>query len=418
MSELTLDDLAGRESFGAGRAHDQVTFLPEPTVRPRRYTLISVDDHLVEPLHMFEGRLPRNLAERGPTVVTRADGCQEWHYDGNVLPNIGMNAVSGRPVSEYGVEPLRFDQMRRGCWDIEARIADMDINGVYASLNFPSMLPGFAGQKFSLGRDPELGLATLRAWNDWHIDEWAGPHPDRIIPCQIAWLRDPVFAAAEIRANAARGFKAVSFPEAPHKLGLPSLHSGEWDPFLEACADTGTVVCLHVGSSSTTVSTAPDAPADTVAVLFFVNSLLAVTDWLYSKVAVRFPTLRVALSEGGIGWVPCLLDRIDHCMRYQEFTGGWTGIDIHPTEVLRRNFWFCTIDDPSGFDLRDRIGVDRIMIESDYPHADSTWPDTQADLAQQISGLPKHDIERITWRNASELFRHPVPQAVLDDVID
>jgi predicted TIM-barrel fold metal-dependent hydrolase len=412
-NSVSLDELASRPSFGAGRRPLVVTFLPEPEPRPRRYTVISVDDHLVEPPHLFEGRVPRRFADRAPRVIAQDDGREVWLYDGTVMPNVGMNAVSGRPVSEYGMEPVRFDEMRRGCWDIHARIADMDLNGVYASLNFPSMLPGFAGQKFSLGADAELGLAVLRAWNDWHLEEWAGTNPDRIIPCQIPWLRDIELGAAEIRANARRGFKAVSFPEAPEKLGLPTLHSGAWDPFLEACAETSTVVCLHVGSASSITTTAPDAPADTTSVLFFVNSILAATDWLYSKVAVRFPDLRIALSEGGIGWVPALIDRIEHCFRYQEFTGGWAGVDIGPVDVLRRNFWFCTIDDPAGFELRHRVGVDRIMVESDYPHADSTWPDTQIELAAQLRDVPDDEADLMTWKNASELFRHPVPAHVL-----
>src|SRR6202035_4078653 len=115
-----------------------------------------------------------------------------------------------------------------------------DINGVYASLNFPSFLPGFAGQRLQLTtKDPELAMAAVRAWNDWHLEEWAGPYPDRIIPCQIPWLLDPVIGAGMIRDNAARGFTAVTFTEAPSRLGLPTIHSGHWDPLLEACAETG-----------------------------------------------------------------------------------------------------------------------------------------------------------------------------------
>ena len=99
------------------------------------------------------------------------------------------------------MEPARFDEMRRGCYDIEARVADMDLDGVYATLCFPSLIAGFAGTIFAESKDPELGLACLRAWNDWHIEEWAGPHPDRIIPLQLAWLNDPEIAAADVRAQ-------------------------------------------------------------------------------------------------------------------------------------------------------------------------------------------------------------------------
>ena len=82
--------------------------------------------------------------------------------------------------------------------------------------------------------------------------------------------------------------------------------------------------------------------------------------------------------------------------------------------MLRRNFWFCALDDDAGHGVRDRIGVEHILVESDYPHADSSWPDTQAMLVRQLrdQGVPDDEARRITWRNASELFRHPVPDAL------
>jgi len=393
----------------------KVTFLPEPERRPRRFTIISVDDHVVEPPDLFEGRLPSRFVERGPRVIEDADGRQQWHYEGT-RPSVGLNAVVGRPLSEASFDPARFDEMRKGSWDPRARVADMDINGVYASLNFPSALGGFAGQRLQLAtRDPEMAMAVVRAWNDWHLEEWAGPRPDRIIPCQLPWLLDPRIAADMIRENAARGFHAVTFTEAPEKLGLPSLHTGYWDPFLRACADTGTVVCLHVGSGSSAPTTAPDAPGDTIGVLFFAYAMFACVDWLYSRVAVRFPDLKICLSEGGIAWVAGLLDRLDHVRRYDEIYGTWPKNEPTPAEVLQRNFWFCALDDPSSFKLRHRIGVENLLLESDYPHLDSTWPDTQRVVARSIGDLPEDEIRKITWENASRLFRHPVPDAIAVD---
>ena len=414
---LDIDDLAANTGFTvAGRGGPRtVTFLPEPVRAERRYTVISADDHIVEPPTTFEGRIPAALADRAPRVVETADGRQVWTYDGVELPNVGFNAVVGRPVSEYSFEPVRFDEMRRGAWDIDARIADMDLNGVYASLNFPSFLPGFAGQRLQLTtKDPSLAMASVRAWNDWHLEEWAGPYPDRIIPCQIPWLLDPVVGAAMIRDNAARGFHALTFPEDPSRLGLPTIHSGHWDPLLEACAETGTVVNLHIGSSGASPATTADAPPDVVGVLFFGYAMFAAVDWLFSRLPVRFPSLSICLSEGGIGWVPGLLDRLDHMTRYSSMYGTWQG-ELTPSEVLQRNFWFCAIEETSTFALRERIGVGHILLESDYPHCDSTWPQTQAVIGEEIGGLPAADIRAITWENASQLYRHPVPPAVQDD---
>jgi predicted TIM-barrel fold metal-dependent hydrolase len=410
-----LDDLERNTDFTKA-TKGKVTFLPEPDRQPRRYLVISVDDHVVEPPHTFVGRMPSKYADRAPRVEEK-DGAHIWVYEGREIPNIGFNAVVGRPVDEYGFEPVRFEQMRRGAWDIDARIADMNLSGIYASLCFPSALPGFAGQRLQLGiGDPDLALATVRAWNQWMLEDWCGKYPDRMIPSQLPYLLDPERGAEEIYRNAERGFKAVAFTEGPHQLGLPSLHTGHWDPFLRACAETGTVVNLHIGSSGTSPGTADDAPPDVAGTLFFGYAMFATVDWLFSRVAVRFPELKIVSSEGGIGWVPALLDRLDHMKRYSSMYGTWDGIELSPADVLRRNFWFCAVDDPSAFELRHRIGVENILLEQDYPHCDSTWPDTQAVICQEIGHLPHEDVTRIAWQNAAELYRHPVQAAVLADL--
>jgi predicted TIM-barrel fold metal-dependent hydrolase len=411
----SLEDLANDLSFTKASTGEEkkVTFLPEPEPAERRYLIISADDHIVEPPHTFEGRMPAKFGDRVPHVVEK-DGKEIWLYDGKEIPNVGFNAVVGRPVSEYSFEPARFSEMRRGAWDIDARVADMNLNGVYASVNFPSFLPGFAGQRLQLGVDPELARAAVEAWNDWHIDEWAGRYPGRMIPCQIPWLGDPNEAADMVRRNAERGFKAITFSEAPDKLGLPSIHSGHWDPFIAACAETDTVINLHIGSSGQSPATSADAPPDVVGVLFFAYAMNAAVEWLYSKYPVKYPGLKICLSEGGIGWVAGLMDRLDHMLSYHSMYGTWTS-DLTPAEVLKRNFWFCAVEDPSAFVQLDRIGVENVLIESDYPHCDSTWPNTQRVAHDEIGHLPADVKERITWRNAAELYGIDVPQSVIDD---
>jgi predicted TIM-barrel fold metal-dependent hydrolase len=378
--------------------------------------VISADDHLVEPRHLFEGRLSARLQDRAPYVRTTSRGHEIWVFDGRKYDQVGLNAVvglDGRPGRERTappMEPVRFDQMRRGCWDPAARVADMDVAGIWASVNFPSQITGFCGSVYSGCSDPELGQACVRAFNDWYAEEWVGAHPERFVPMGITFLADPEVAAAEIRRNAARGFVAVSLPEQPHRLGYPSLHSGWWDPVLAACVETGTVVCLHVGSSGM-MDMALDGPlVEMGATLFSSLSLAACVDWLWSGVALRFPELRIVMSEGGIGWVPMLADRLDYiCQWSGHGRGGWPSAELTPTEVLLRNFWFCTLDDPSIWPIRDRIGVDHVMVEVDYPHADSTWPDTQALLADRLAGLPPEERRLVRSANAAALFRHPPP---------
>jgi predicted TIM-barrel fold metal-dependent hydrolase len=400
--------------------------LPDPEARPVRYTVISVDDHLVEPAHMFEGRLPERLQERAPRVLWTPEGRQVWDFDGERFPEVALNANAGRRFTKPGDEPGRYDQIRPGCYDVDARVADMDLNGVWASMSFPSRITGFCGTVYSKCPDRELGLATLRAWNDWLYEEWYSPYPDRIIPLGVTYLTDPELAAAEIRRNAARGFRAVGMPERPQHIGLPSLFSGYWDPIIEACVETDTVLSLHAGNSGTyDLGELPESgnyASDGLALgmlsvrgevglaLFPQLALCACVEWLFSGYPDRYPTLKISLAEGGIGWVAMLLDRLDQMI---DRRGVKQRFRDRPSEIVQRNFWFCTIEDPSTIDTRYRIGVENICLEVDYPHQDSTWPDTQLVIEENLGHLPVEEIRAICCENAAALFRHPLPAEVL-----
>src|SRR4029077_17447794 len=151
--------------------------------------------------------------------------------------------------------------------------------------------------------DRDLGLACVRAWNDWLFEEWYERYPSRIVPLGITDLADARPAAHEIRRNAERGFRSVTFPERPHAIGLPSLWDRDhWDAIIAACAETDTVISLHVGSSGVYESP-PGAPSQQLsATLFSQLALSACAEWLWSGFAVQHPTLKIAMSEGGIRW--------------------------------------------------------------------------------------------------------------------
>jgi len=361
---------------------------------------------------MFEGRLPSNLAPRRPRLIEEESGRQVWEFEGARYTQVGMNAVAGRRRETVTAEPTRFEDMRPGCYDIHARIADMDINGVWASLNFPSQIAGFSGRIFSGAKDRDLGKAVTRAWNDWHYEEWWQPYPERIIPCSITYLTDPEYGAREIRRNAERGFRTVSLPERPQKIGLPDLFTGYWDPIVAACEETDTVISLHVGSSGD--AELPNIqPGPTMmglgSTLFGQLSLTACAEWLWSGIPVRFPKVKIAMSEGGIGWVAMLIDRLENIVNRSGYGAGFDAGGLRPADVLRRNFYFCTIDDPSTIDTRHTIGIDHIMIEVDYPHGDSTWPDTQKVIRNAWGHLPVEELRKLTHENAAALFRWPLP---------
>jgi predicted TIM-barrel fold metal-dependent hydrolase len=365
--------------------------------------LISVDDHVIEPADMFDGHIPDKWRDRAPRVVEDAEGRQMWTFEGEVTMNIGLNAVAGVPPEEYGTDPTRFDQMRPGCYDVHERVRDMDANGVLASLNFPTYAQ-FCGQYLARAKDRDLALAVVQAYNDWHIDEWAGSYPDRLIPLAVTPLWDAGLIADEVRRVAAKGCHAITFSENPSKLGFPSLHTDHWDPVWGACADEGTVVCLHIGSSSSMPITSPDAPVDVTIALTPLNSFMALADLLYSPALQKFPSLKIALSEGGIGWVPYLLERLDYVYEHHH---RWTGAELGgrlPSQIFRDHITTCFIDDRAGLRLRDIIGVDNITWECDYPHSDSTWPTSPELLGKTIVEIPDAEIRKIGYENAMRVF--------------
>ncbi len=367
--------------------------------------LVSVDDHLVEPPDLFQRHLPAAYRDRAPRVVRKDDGSDVWVFGKAEIPNIGLNAVAGRPKEEYGVEPTAFEEMRRGCWDVDERVKDMNAGGVLASMCFPSF-PGFSGRLFAANADKDLALAVLRAYNDWHVDEWCGAHPGRFIPMGLAPLWDAELAAAEVRRLAAKGVHSLTFTENPATLGFPSYHDESWDPLWRALSDEQVVLSVHLGSSGQLAVTAPDAPIDVMITLQPMNICQAAADLLWSRVIKRFPDLRVALSEGGTGWIPYFLDRLD---RTYDMHHLWTGQDFgdrKPSEVFRQHFLTCFIADPVGLQLRHLIGMDNIAWECDYPHSDSSWPTAPEELAEVAgaAGVTEDELAKITHQNAMRWY--------------
>ena len=369
--------------------------------------IVSVDDHVVEPPNMFDAHLPAKYADIAPKLVHKDDGTDVWRFQHIEVPNIGLNAVAGRPKEEYGIDPTSFDEIRPGCYDVAKRVMDMNANGTLGSLNFPS-LPGFAGRLFATLDDKDTAKVLAQAYNDWHIDEWCGYAPERFIPLAIPMIWDPHALADEVRRVAKKGCHAITFPENPEPLHPPSLHSDHWDPFWAACAEEGTIVCMHIGSSSKLVMTSVDAPIDVLITLQPMNIVQCAADLIHSPVFKKFPDLTVALSEGGIGWIPYFLERLDHSYRTHR---AWTGADFGskmPSEVFLEHVVLCYINDGVGVKLARDIGVDRITVEIDYPHSDANWPEAPERIMEEFAAtdLTDAEIDAITHANAMRFFRY------------
>jgi predicted TIM-barrel fold metal-dependent hydrolase len=364
--------------------------------------VISVDDHVIEHPRVWLDRLPAKYADVAPRIVKLPDGNDTWLYEGKQSGNFALNAVAGKHPREFGMDPRSYDDMLPGCYSIADRIKDMDIEGVWAQLCFPNF-GGFAGSTFFAAQDKELARLCISAYNDFILDEWCAYAPDRQIPLIMVPFWDVDASVREIERTAAKGAKSMSFLEAPHKLGLPSYHTDHWDPILRVCEEAGLPLSMHFGSGGMPKGLAPDGDMFIAIALFGMNSMMATVDLLFSDVFYKFPALKIALSEGGIGWMPYLLERVDYSWGRHKY---WCQInaDKLPSELFREHIYGCFISDRSGIEQRHRIGVDNIMFESDYPHSDSNWPHTRKLLAEHLADVPDDEARKIVELNARTLY--------------
>jgi predicted TIM-barrel fold metal-dependent hydrolase len=366
--------------------------------------LVSVDDHVCEPSDMFVRHIPAKYKGQEPRVVDTDLG-QAWVIEGRKVTGLGLNAVVGRPKEEYGYEPTSFEQLRAGTFDVDARIDDMNANGVLGSINF-AQFPGFAGGRFIRQADKGLALATIQAYNDWHIHDWCGRHPGRFIPIVILPLWDINLTLAEVRRTADLGVHAISFPDNPAQVGLPSLHDAQWEPLWSLCEERSIVINCHIGTGSQAEHASDLSPISSWITSMPISIANSAADWLFASIWQRHPKLKLALSEGGIGWIPYFLERADATVRQHS---AWTQLDLGgrlPSEIFRDHFITCFIEDDFGLKNRHEIGVDNICWECDYPHSDSLWPNSPEGLWRGICDLPKDEIDKMTHLNVMRDFSY------------
>lgn len=366
--------------------------------------IVSVDDHIVEPPTMWDGHLTRSQKTFAPVLRRDKTGADFWLFEGRRAGNIGLNAVVGRMREEYGCEPVSFDQMRKGAWDIHARIEDMNANGILASVNFPSVI-AFDGALFHQFENMNNALTLLKAYNDWHIDEWCGTYPGRNIPNSIIPYWDVAASVEEIKRVVAKGCHAISFSDNPALRGKPSIHDPHWEPLWRVCSENEVVINIHIGSGAVAPHASMASPIDAWIITMPISIVNSAADWLHLKALQTYPNLKISLSEGGIGWIPYFLERADFTHVHHR---AWTHADFGgkmPSEMFREHFITCFIDDNFGLANLNAIGEDNVCYECDYPHSDTVWPESADYLLESVKHLPDRAIAKITHENALALFK-------------
>ena len=397
--------------------------------------IISVDDHVVEPAHVWQTWLPEKHREKGPRVERKrwapfehhpgakytntedpeGEWGDAWIYEDRLIyvqkkfVAIPLSATPDGDISKFDrtvmtMTAVTYDDMRPGCYERDARIKDFELNWVDGSLPFPTF-PRFCGQTFFEAEDKELALACVRAFNDWMVEEWCEPSSGMNIPLGIIPMWDPALAAAEVERISAKGVHAICFSEIPTKLGLPSIHTEHWNPLFQVCNDNRVTLCMHIGSSSSMPAASPDAPEAVGSALAFNNAFASMIDWLFSGKMIQFPNLKLAYSEGQIGWMPYALERADRVWEMHEpWTHAKAMVPEPPSTYYKGRIFGCFTDDQHGLNSLDELGTDNICFEVDYPHSDTTWPDSKQYVEKMVSELDPETAYKILRGNAIKML--------------
>lgn len=366
--------------------------------------IISVDDHICEPPDLWEKHTVGEARETMPKFCTDENGKNYWYYLGKEYPSVGLNAVVGRPFEEYGMEPSSIEQLRKGCYDVDARIDDMDANGIAASLNFGNSI-AFNARIFNAAANKKHALAHLQAYNDWQIDEWCAAYPGRFIPLAILPLWDLEATAAEIKRVSDKGCFSVAMSENPTVCGLPSIHNEYWEPLWKAVNDYDMTINLHIGTGNPQPHASMETPIEAWIATMPMSVAVGAADWLQLKALQDYPNMRIALNESGIGWIPYFLERSDFSnWRHKVWTHSVFQKE-KPSETFRKHFLTCFIDDAFGLKNLDDIGEDMVAYECDYPHSDALWPEVPEYLWETVKHLTGQQIDKITHLNAMRFFR-------------
>jgi uncharacterized protein len=370
-----------------------------------KYGLISVDDHVQEPPDLWTSRLSKSRwGDRIPHVERTAVGAERWVSDGEVL--LHRPASTAALMGDRNHEPDRWDEVPPGAYRPSERLKVMDASGVDYSVLYPTVA-GSAGQAFGQLKDPDLELACVRAYNDWLIDEWAAAS-DRFIPQCIVPVWPPEATVAEIERAIAKGHRGVVFPALPMDLrDVPHVAEADYDPVWAIGAELDVPLCLHAGASPGLQYPPHSGLAPTLAealnsVTKPVSSVFVLGLYLFSRILMRQPRLRVILAESALSWGMLYLEWADHQFEHDGLAR--EGYELKPSEMFRRqcylNAWF---DQVAPFE--QYIGADHILWSTNFPSATSTWPQTRDTIERCFQGVSTEAREKVLWRNAAGLYR-------------
>ena len=379
--------------------------------------IIDADAHLTEPADVWTARVPAKHLEHVPQVVRGDDGRDTWVIDGTPVSKVGGTAAAGWP-EPFPSSPATYEECHPAAYDADARLAYMDEAGIWAQVLYPNVA-GFGSQRFLSIPDDDLKLVCVSAYNDF-LRDWAAADQRRLITIMSTPFWDVDAAVAEVERCATTGHRGVLFTGEPARFGLPHLGDAHWDRFWAAAQDHGMPIHLHLGSGDMTTSFTPEriAAHGTAATYaftsteLFLKNAMQVSDLLLSGVLARFPSLQFVSVESGIGWIPFVLEAIDHS--YLEGRPGRTSEwDLMPSEYFARQvyacYWFETV---APRKLLDEIPVDNVLFETDFPHPTCLYGNIQEKIEAGLGDAPPEVRRKFLWENSARLYGVEEPPEV------
>jgi predicted TIM-barrel fold metal-dependent hydrolase len=368
------------------------------------YPIIDADAHVNEPPELWQERVAARLKPRAPKVLHMEDG-DVWSFDdGKKLRPLGLTATAGLSYLQFRASGMRYDTIRPGSFDTAARLKDLDADGLYAQLLYPSVT--LAGAR-TYTDDRELQCACVRAYNEWLL-EFCAPSGGRLVPQAIVPTTGIDDALAELEwaiAHGHRGALISAFPNGSYEA------AGEDDRFWAVAQEAEFPLGIHIGS----FSDAGLQPVMAQSTLGFLaraggsksgaDSIPATTKVLFSGACEKFPRLRFVIVEGNIGWIPTVMEQVDDMfLRYRWYTGATDVMTTMPSRLFHRNFWATFMIDTIGIELRHHMNVDHLMWSTDYPHTGTDWPNNRVTIARLFRGVPKDEVKKMLLDNCRALY--------------
>jgi len=383
------------------------------------YTIIDVDTHVTESPDLWTSRAPARMKDQVPRVETTSDGSLSWVVGGGggLIASPGLTATAG--VGNMKNPPKTYEEMHPGAYDAKARLKYMDQMGIWAMVMYPNV-GGFGAQQFLKLGDPELMLTCVQIYNDWQT-EWASADSRRLLPITSLPFWDVAAAVKEVRRCAAKGHKGILFTGEPQSLGQPLLGDPQWNPLWEVACELDLPISFHIGSGNmemgllqTKIAAYGKMAAFTeLSVDIFLRNGIQMNDLIMSGVLARYPQIKFISVESGIGWIPFVLEALDYQFRGNDVAEEHPEFDLLPSEYFARNIYACYwFEQTAPRRLIDKVGVDNILFETDFPHPTSLYgEEVHARIKGGLSDCEEGVRRKILWENGQKLYKVTAPTA-------